>query len=1169
VSAGAVGVVPARAAQGHISDGTFGSPGSGPGQLTEPEGVAVEEATGEVYVVDKGDDRVERFGAAGQYKGQFDGSGKFEDEGKQETGVAAGFGGRSGEIETGAFAGPESVAVDSSIFSPSRGDVYVLDTGHKVVDKFSATGEYLGQLPGLGPELEGAITGIGVDSGGRVWVILESGTVFEYNHRIENELASTTQAVVPGCFNVPGFAVASEADFEDQLYVQAEAGCREGGPVAKFSTTGALLNSVFFPEPATGLATELGSDDVYLDTGAALERVSPQGLVESSPLESLSLAGGAGSGVGVDSSSGRLYVAQSQADDVEIFALEPAGPPTVEKESASTITADSAMLEASINPRGAGVSYHFEYGPCATSGTCPTSGYATSEPIPEGTAAAGFGVVAVTPVNAQNLSAGTTYHYRVVAHNEHGTADGKEASFTTQTAGPLTLPDEREWELVSPIDKRGAQVERIGDQVTIQASAAGSAMTYTADAPTEPEPQGFSGPVQVFSTRGADGWASRDMSPPHESATIESTMGAQYRLFSEDLSQSVLQPFGAPVACASPEGAAQPCLSPNASEQTAFVQTSFLDGDPGEPCLPPAMQCYEPLVTGAAGVANVPPNTHFGQEGECSGPEPKRLICGPVFYGATADLKHVLLRSETALTSPEGGILYESSADKPPDEQLAAISVLPESEGGGAASAGAALGFNDENVRHAISADGSLVFWSTGTSSKEEGPLYVRHIVSGPVGETLRLTTGNGVFQDASSVGSRVFYSEGGTLFECAIAVAPNELKCPPAEVGQGFEGVVLGASEDGSWVSFVATNVLENAGVPVQGAVSGEPNLYMRHDGTTYLVAVLSKSDFPDWAGADRGNLATLTGRVSPNGKWLAFMSLRELTGYNNHDAVSGKPDEEVFLYNGETQKLVCASCDPTGARPVGEEGRKASPVDGGIVVGEAWEQTSTWLAANVPGWTAYRQKDAVYQSRYLSNSGRLFFNAIDSLVPQAVNGNWDVYEYEPPNVGSCTEGSPTFSEPSQGCVDLISGGNSTRESAFLDASEKGGDVFFITTAKLVPQDSDESPDVYDAHTCTPAEPCFPQPVTQAPACETEASCRPAPAPQPSVFGAPASSTFSGPGNFAPSPPAKKTAPMSRAERLSKALAVCRKKRRGRGRTTCERDARKRYGAAKKASKR
>jgi len=274
-----------------------------------------------------------------------------------------------------------------------------------------------------------------------------------------------------------------------------------------------------------------------------------------------------------------------------------------------------------------------------------------------------------------------------------------------------------------------------------------------------------------------------------------------------------------------------------------------------------------------------------------------------------------------------------------------------------------------------------------------------------------------------------------------------------------------------------------------------------------------LSSDDEKDWdglglRGPGTGNDATKkVGRVSPNGRFVEFMSDRPLTGYDNHDALSGQLDEEVFLYDASTGRVVCASCNPTGARPTGIlDTYSARPmVDRENAWGE--REHEQWLAASVPA-SQYR-----YHSRDMQNDGRLFFNSSDALVPQDTNGLEDVYEYEPTGVGDCTSTSRTFSERSNGCVSLISSGQSAEESAFLDASEGGGDVFFFTSARLTGADYDAAYDVYDARICTTSEPCRMVPVSP-PACSSGDSCKAAPSPQPVIFGATPSATFSGIGN-------------------------------------------------------
>jgi hypothetical protein len=79
------------------------------------------------------------------------------------------------------------------------------------------------------------------------------------------------------------------------------------------------------------------------------------------------------------------------------------------------------------------------------------------------------------------------------------------------------------------------------------------------------------------------------------------------------------------------------------------------------------------------------------------------------------------------------------------------------------------------------------------------------------------------------------------------------------------------------------------------------------------------------------------------------------------------------------------------------------------------------------------------------------------------------------------------------------------------MDASETGGDVFFLTTAQLSPLDIDSAIDIYDAHECDAGEDCA-QPVpVPVPACEGDACQSPVAPPEDPT---PGSLTYHGPGN-------------------------------------------------------
>jgi hypothetical protein len=826
------------------------------------------------------------------------------------------------------------------------------------------------------------------------------------------------------------------------------------------------------------------------------------------------------------------------------------------------VRSTSATLDAQLDPHGAATSYYFQYG--------TTSAYGSDAPLlsassPAGQAIGsgeGYGEVVQ---HVQGLQPGVVYHFRAVAVSEVSgepeTVYGADQTFVTQAAGgAFALLDGRQWELVSPPDKHGALILPINEHGVIQAAADGGAFTYVANAPTETEPAGSSdSSVQVFSMLRSGGWSSKDIATPHNEATgVGLGTGPEYRFFSPDLSLGFVEPMGPFTPLSGEE------VSPEATERTEYVRKDMT-------CQATPATCYRPLLT----AANVPPGTKFGGNNG-------KIRSEVQFLSATPDLSHVVLAShDIPLTSVpgDGGGLYEWTGG-----HLTLVSLLPASEGGedenGAAFGGGEPGDNQGlDTMHAISNDGSRVVWTKALGGGNPGlQLYVRDTKRE---ETVRVDTVQGgsgsgeqphaEYQTASSDGSRVFFTDsqqltpGATgsdltnvadLYECAVVEVAGKPACKLTIVTpSGGVTSVVGASEDGSYVYFIANG----------------SSLYVAHnDGTAWsaptliaTLATLSGEDGKDWV----DYLSKRTSRVSPDGRYVAFMSRESLTGYDNEDVTSEhageRMDEEVFLYDAVSNKLVCASCNPTGARPSGV--RYVAPVGiklERLVAGDRVWEPSTWLAANIPGWTPFELEHSDYQSRYLSDSGRLFFNSSDALVPQDVNGTEDVYEYEPPGIGGCTTGSVTFSERSGGCVDLVSSGTSAEESAFLDASETGGDVFFLTASKLVSQDYDTSIDVYDARECDPASRCLTLAPVTPPSCSTGDSCKAAPSPQPAVFGSPSSATFTGAGNVTAAVPANivvQRKGLSRSQKLSAALKVCRKKPK-RSRASCRARAKKHY---------
>jgi DNA-binding beta-propeller fold protein YncE len=1196
----------ASAARGHQFTTTFGTPCAaapcGNGELKEPSGVAVNEATGNVYVVDKGDDRVEIFSAGGAYLGFFDGSGASEFEGVPQSGTEAGAGGLVGEsggtgtepgergVATGRLEEPEGIAVDNSAGS-SQGDVYVVDAGigHRVIDKFTATGGYVGQITASnGHAFVGReeLDGVAADAEGVVWVY-RSGVFFEgvidaFTYSSPSSFELTRTLPISGLEFVPrsGFAADSQGDF----YVRQRI---TPGQIAKLDASGAVLTQKLDEEDSTAVAVEQCTDNAFVENLTSVAAFDPEGR----ELERLGQEAGAqhlveGAGIASSCAAQTLYVADAAAGKVVVFGPKLPDVPLIESESLADVTAESVDLGGQVNPRSeageAETTYRFQYGPCPSLALCSSAPYGSA--TPEGTLPPDFEVHPVA-AHLQGLLPGTTYHFRLMAENSHnplGTPSlGPERTFTTQTAGgELTLPDGRGWELVSPPEKNGALILPIHEGL-VQAAAGGGAIAYLANAPTEPNPPGYSNLVTVVSSRAGGSWNSQDVSVPHIAVTGQANgTGNEIRASDRELTAMVVQPFGE----------FNPGLSAEASESTAFLRD--LSPSCGE-------DCFRPLATGKVPFANVPAGTVFGEAEHCRarpGQKPEGILCGPRFKGATEDLSHIVLEAQAELAPGAGREqIYEWASGR----QLTPLSVLP---GGEPAPTGSFLALN--GAHGAISADGNRVVWETPGQSNHTNGLFLRansgapQSASGACDEAGRACTiqldaaepaclavaacesGGGRFQIASADGSRIFFTDekpltadsgaapgpGGSrgvadLYECRVVEElPGHLTCDltdltPEIAGKAADvrGSVLGASEDGSYVYFVAEGILgQVANARGETAALGSPNLYLRHGAVTSFITTLAPGDKHDWA----ERLFEQPTRVSADGRFLELMSEAPLTGYDNRDIESGRPVAEVYLYDADSNRLVCASCVPTGARPAGVEYLKLEVGLGGLVGGEEAWAPSALVAANVPGWTSFKFEESNHQPRYLSGSGRLFFNTADALVPQDSNATQDVYEYEPPGVGGCTEAGETFSARSGGCVGLISAGASKAESGFLDASESGDDVFFLTSSRLGPRDVDAARDVYDARVGGgEAEP--PRPVE----CSGDACQQPA---TPPVDATPGSLSFSGAGNVVECPKGK-VKKSGKCVKKQQKKAKKHKKKHGKGKKKShKRAARSKRGGAK-----
>lgn len=144
--------------------------------------------------------------------------------------------------------------------------------------------------------------------------------------------------------------------------------------------------------------------------------------------------------------------------------------PTVETGSATLITNTSAILNGTINSNGSASTYYFEYG---TSGSY---GFGTALQN------AGSGTVNTqVATNLTDLAPGTTYHFRIVATNVAGVANGDDQTFKTDS--PELPENVTSYQILT--DQSSSLTVSYGDYIRVVGSNTGNIITLESGARVE------------------------------------------------------------------------------------------------------------------------------------------------------------------------------------------------------------------------------------------------------------------------------------------------------------------------------------------------------------------------------------------------------------------------------------------------------------------------------------------------------------------------------------------------------------------------------------------------------------------------------------------------------------------------------------------------------------
>ena len=315
---------------------------------------------------------------------------------------------------------------------------------------FSSNGEFLEELTEFkaGPGAEGVLTplnlalGVAVDLAGAVYVSAfdgaeETGEIHKYvpTGSFPEDADNTANFPQPNFGRLAvGVGPSAGFIFESEF----------NGIVRKLDSTTGEVKYVVDPGESVTITIDPATGNLFNATSSTVKELDVSGATEAELLGSFSPGAGV-SGVAVDGANNAIYVSRLSNPKIEVW--ERVTVPEAVTNPATNITDSSATLNGEVNPNGAPLTAcFFEWGTTIAYGNIAECEDPDFLGVGEGSA--------LVPVHAEieDLQAGTTYHFKLVAESIQGTSENDDDE-EFQTGGPA-LKDQT----VSGVTANGAKV---------------------------------------------------------------------------------------------------------------------------------------------------------------------------------------------------------------------------------------------------------------------------------------------------------------------------------------------------------------------------------------------------------------------------------------------------------------------------------------------------------------------------------------------------------------------------------------------------------------------------------------------------------------------------------------------------------------------------------------